>query len=75
MLFRSGEDPLLPKGGKWSLYFEPRADVPNCGNLLVHQLFDETGREVEYYCFTKFRVPANLTDADFHPDRLGGKKK
>ncbi len=70
-----GEDPLLPKGGKWALYFEPRADVPNHGNLLVHQLFDETGREVEYYCFTKFRVPANLTDADFHPDRLGGKKK
>lgn len=70
-----GEDPLLPKGGKWALYFEPRPDVPNYGNLLVHQLFDETGREVEYYCFTKFRVPANLTDADFHPDRLGGKKK
>jgi Protein of unknown function (DUF1571) len=70
-----GEDPLLPKGGKWALYFEPRTEQPNHGNLLVHQLFDETGREVEYYCFTKFRVPANLTDADFHPDRLGGKKK
>lgn len=70
-----GEDPLLPKGGKWVLYFEPRSEVPNHGNLLVHQLFDETGREVEYYCFTKFRVPANFTDADFHPDRLGGKKK
>lgn len=70
-----GEDPLLPKGGKWALYFEPNPDVPNYGNLMVHQMFDETGREVEYYCFTKFRVPANLTDADFHPDRLGGKKK
>ncbi len=70
-----GEDALLPKGGKWALYFEPSPAVPNYGNLMVHQMFDETGREVEYYCFTKFRVPANLTDADFHPDRLGGKKK
>ena len=70
-----GEDALLPKGGKWALYFEPNPAAPNFGNLMVHQMFDETGREVEYYCFTKFRVPANLTDADFHPDRLGGKKK
>ncbi len=71
----AGEDALLPKGGKWALYFEPNPAAPNFGNLMVHQMFDETGREVEYYCFTKFRVPANLTDADFHPDRLGGKKK
>jgi Protein of unknown function (DUF1571) len=70
-----GEDALLPKGGKWVLFFEPNTELPNYGNLMVHQMFDETGREVEYYCFTKFRVPANLTDADFHPDRLGGKKK
>lgn len=70
-----GQDPLLPKGGKWVLYFEPNPEAANFGNLMLHQLYDETGREVEYYCFTKFRAPANLTDADFHPDRLGAKKK
>ena len=29
------------------------------------------GREVEYYRLTNIRSPANFTDADFHPDRLG----
>ncbi len=71
----AGEDPLLPKGAKWTLFFEPNPQKANFGNLMVHQMLDETGREVEYYCFTKFRVPANLKDEDFHPDRLGGKKK
>jgi hypothetical protein len=70
-----GDDPLLPKGGKWSLFFEPKTDAANSGNLMVNVLQDETGREVEYYCFSKWKVPANLTDADFSPDRLGGKKK
>lgn len=70
-----GDDPLLPKGGKWSLFFEPKTDAATSGNLMVNVLQDETGREVEYYCFSKWKVPANLTDADFSPDRLGGKKK
>src|SRR5207253_7895531 len=45
---------------------------------------DPKGKELEYYCFDRFRLPAGLTDADFdptyetrrspacHPDRLRG---
>lgn len=64
----------LPKGGKWTLFFDPKPDSPSYGHLMVHTTTDDKDRELEYYCFTKWRTPANLTDADFHPDRLGKKK-
>ena len=31
---------------------------------------DETGREVEYYCFDRFQFPVRLDDDDFNPDKL-----
>ncbi|QEL14513.1 DUF1571 domain-containing protein [Limnoglobus roseus] len=71
----AGDDSTLPKGGKWTLYFDLKSDSPGYGNLAVQVTTDEKDREVEYYCFTNWKVPANLTDADFHPDRLGAKKK
>jgi hypothetical protein len=36
---------------------------------------DDTGREVEYYLFDKFKNPAGLTDADFDPSRLQSKRR
>jgi Protein of unknown function (DUF1571) len=69
-----GLDPLLPKGGKWDIYFDPKPESPSYGFAVVLITF-EGEKEVEYYALTKWKVPANLTDADFHPDRLGGKKK
>jgi hypothetical protein len=32
---------------------------------------DLSGREVEYYSFTQFKVPAGTSDADWNPARLG----
>ncbi len=69
-----GDDSTLPKGGMWTLYFDLKPDSAGYGNLAVQITTDEKDREVEYYCFTNWKVPANLTDADFHPDRLGKKK-
>ena len=31
---------------------------------------DETGKEVEYYCYDRLQFPVALDDADFDPDRL-----
>ena len=44
------------------------------GRLLVITQ-DETGREVEYYHFAKFKNPAGLKDADFDPSRLQTRRK
>jgi hypothetical protein len=34
---------------------------------------DADRREVEYYCFDRFKVPSGWTDADWTPDRIGRK--
>jgi hypothetical protein len=69
------DDPLLPKGGRKLVYFDMKADSPSYGFPVVLITQDETGREVEYYAFTKFKNPANLTDADFDPARLVPKRR
>jgi hypothetical protein len=33
---------------------------------------DETGREVEYYCYERFQYPVRLDEDDFNPECLGG---
>ncbi len=68
-----GDDPLFPKGGSRSYFFD--ADPKSAAHalpVLITAL--EGGKEVEYYAFTNFRRPANLTDADFAPERLGKKR-
>ncbi len=68
-----GDDPLLPKGGRRQWFFDAKPESPSYG-LPVMLITFEGNREVEFYSFDRFRLPAGLTDADFSPDRLGQKK-
>jgi hypothetical protein len=68
------EDPLLDGGGMWSLWFDAQPDSPSYGLPVLLTLQDAHGAEVEYICYTQFRGPLKLGDADFNPDRLGKKK-
>ena len=58
-------DPLLPGGGKRWWFFDPFNYMPVL--VITH---DETGREVEYYCYDRIQSPARLDDDDFNPDKL-----
>ena len=73
---RPGEEQLA-KGGVRQWFFDAKPDSPSFGLpvlvILTESNGTPTGREIEFYCFTQFKVPANLTDADFDPARL--KKK
>jgi Protein of unknown function (DUF1571) len=60
-----GAEPLLPKGGRRLMLMDPATRFPT---LVITQ--DETGREVEYYCFDRFQFPVRLDDDDFNPDKL-----
>jgi hypothetical protein len=64
-----GWEPLLPKGGKRTTYFDPDPASPAFGLPVLVVALNETGREVEYYFFDQLR-PFKPTDADFDPDRL-----
>ena len=68
-----GQDPELPKGGKREVYFDANPKSPSYGLPVLIRLL-EGERELEYYCFTQFKVPANLTNADFDTAKLGKKK-
>jgi hypothetical protein len=71
---KAGEDPMLPKGGKREIYIDPKPDSPSYGLPVVVRALDAAGKEVEYYAFDQFKLPANFTDADFSPDRLSKRK-
>ena len=62
-------DPLLPGGGRRWWFFDPTSAMPVL--VITH---DETGREVEYYCYDRILAPARLDDDDFNPDKLWKKK-
>lgn len=64
-----GWEPLLPKGGKRTTYFDPDPASPSYGLPVVLATFADTGREVEFYWFDQLR-PIRPTDADFDPDQL-----
>src|SRR5262249_54657539 len=70
LILPPGCDPLLPKGGRRLLAFDPTTHLPA---LLITQ--DETGREVEYYCYDLIQFPVKLDDDDFDPDRMWGPAK
>jgi len=69
-----GDDPLLPKGGKRTYYFDndPKSDAIGLPVMIITH--EPGNREVEYYCFDQYRMPAKLSDVDFSPERLGKRK-
>jgi hypothetical protein len=67
---RPGDEKQSPNGGTRQLFFDTKPDSPSCGLPVLVMTTDPAGKEVEYYCFDRFRLPAGLTDADFSPDRL-----
>lgn len=68
---KPGQDPSMPKGGRREIYFDTKADSPSFMLPVVATAHEPDGREVEYYYFDKFKVPANF---DWNPDNLGRKK-
>jgi hypothetical protein len=57
-----GTETALPKGGRRWVFFDPQTHLPVL--MITH---DETGHEVEYYCYDQVQFPVRLTDADFDP--------
>lgn len=70
---RPGDDPLFPNGGSRTYFFDVTEKSPSFGLPVLIVATDAGGKEAEYYLFEKVKLPANLTDADFSPDRLGKK--
>lgn len=68
---KPGQDPTMPKGGRREIYFDTKVDSPSYMLPVVATAHEPDGREVEYYYFDKFKVPANF---DWNPDHLGRKK-
>ncbi len=60
-----GGDALLPRGGRRLWLFEPETKFP-----VFLSTRDDTGHEVEYYCYDRFEFPVKLDDDDFNPDKL-----
>ncbi len=60
-----GGDPGLPQGGRRLWVFDSVTNLP----VLVIA-WDESNKEVEYYCYDRIQFPANLTDDDFNPDKI-----
>ena len=75
LTFLPKDEPLLPKGGSRTYGFDADKKSPSYGLPVQIVTLDEKGKEVEFYSFSEFKIPAKLTDADFSPDRLVGKKK
>lgn len=70
-----GDEPQLPKGGTRKVFFDSKPDSPSFMLPVLVVTTEPDGREVEYYCFDRIKSPSGLTDADWTPDRLTGKRK
>jgi hypothetical protein len=73
LTLRPGQDPSMPKGGKRQFFFDSNPGSPSYLLPVLVTAQEPDGREVEYYCFDRFRLPANFPLNDWHPDRLGSK--
>lgn len=62
-------EPLFPKGGKRTLFFDPEPSSPGYGLPILVTASNELGREVEYYFFDQLK-PARFSDADFDTNIL-----
>jgi hypothetical protein len=63
-----GAETQLPKGGSRLWLFDPDNGLPV---LLV--TYDDTNKEVEYYCYDRIMF-SKLDDDDFNPDKLWPKR-
>jgi hypothetical protein len=65
-----GVDPTLPKGGTRQIFFDPKPESPGHRLPVLVTCREPDGREVEYYCFDKLKVPSGWQDGDWNPARL-----
>jgi hypothetical protein len=63
---RPGSEALLPRGGRRLWLFDTVSKLP-----VLMTTRDETGHEVEYYCYDRFQYPVRLDNDDFNPDSSG----
>lgn len=63
-----GAEAALPRGGRRLWFFAADSHLP-----VLISTRDETGHEVEYYCYDQLRQ-ARFTDEDFNPDRLWARR-
>jgi hypothetical protein len=66
-------DQGLPSGGTRHWFFDMKTGSPSRGLPVLVILYDGNGKELEYYRYTQFTIPAKLTDADFDPANMGKK--
>jgi hypothetical protein len=63
-------EPLFPRGGRRLWVFDPVLRL-----IVLTTAQDETGRDVEYYCYDRLQTPVRLDDDDFNPDKLWPPKR
>jgi hypothetical protein len=71
---RPGDDPLFPQGGRRQWFFHANPQAETYALPILIRAVDADGQEVEYYWIERLQPNVHLTDADFHPDRLGSSK-
>ena len=65
---------LAPQGAKRTYFFDTTPNAISTGLPVLVVMFDNTGKEVEYYCFDRFQSAVRFTDADFDPDKVWSRK-
>jgi len=65
-----GVEPSLPRGGRRLWVYDPILKL-----IVLTTAQDDTGHDVEYYCYDRFQFPVRLDDDDFNPDKLWPAKR
>lgn len=65
-----GEEKHLPRGGRRFWYFNQDSRMRENELPVLVVTLDETGREVEYYCFDRMNTNVGLSMDEFDPDYL-----
>jgi hypothetical protein len=71
---RAGDEKHSPGGSTRLWFFDGKPESPSYGLPVLVMATDPKGKELEYYCFERFRLPAGLVEADFDPARFNKKK-
>ncbi|MGE3805621.1 MAG: DUF1571 domain-containing protein [Gemmataceae bacterium] len=69
-VIQPGEEALLPKGGTRLWLFDTDSHLP-----VLTITSDNTGHQVEYYCYDRLQWPVKLDNEDFNPDLLWRDRK